>query len=198
MVFYSRKTLLKYIACIFVLSFLTQTFKFFEIEFKNHTCVQIPSHYGKAGQHAFVVSYVIVTFVIPTVITWTSFIHIWYRIKTSPSLWSLTEQTQAQQRLLLRMCVITAAVLTGCWLPSRVSYVLIKFDVNVSFEAHKILLMLSMSNSVVNPWIYFLSNKEYRSEFFSLFSFCKRNAKLSPEIGMPGNNTQMKPIQPAV
>lgn len=149
-----------YIVGIIVSSALLQIYRFFEIEFKNNVCVYVPSHYGKMGQQAFVLSYVIVTFLIPTLITWASFIRIWYRIKAAPSLCGGTQQAQTQQRLLLRMCAITAAVLTGCWLPSQILYVLIQFGLDQNGTT--ISLILSMSNSMVNPWVYFLSNKEYR------------------------------------
>lgn len=197
-VFFTRKKMFKYVAFVLVLSALVQIHVFFEIQFKNNTCVHVRSLYGKAGKQAFVLSYVIVTFVIPTSITWASFAHIWYRIKRSPSLIGRTDQAQAQEKLLLRMCAITAAVLTCCWLPSQSLYVLDNFDIVISFKVHKIILMLSMSNSFVNPWIYFLSNKEYRNEFFSLFSNCKRNTQLSPETGIQVTNTQIGQVQPTL
>jgi len=54
--------------------------------------------FGEEGQQAFVLSYVTGTFFIPSLITWASFIHIFYRAKTSPSLVSMSEQARAQQR----------------------------------------------------------------------------------------------------
>lgn len=192
-VFFTRKKLLKYIACVFALSFLVQIYKFFQIEFKNNTCQSVPSRYGKVGQQAFLISYVIVTFVIPTFITWSSFIHIWHRIKTSPSLCGLTEQAQAQQKLLLRMCAITAAVLSVCWLPNQIVYISSSFGlVQVESKANKFSLILSMSNSIVNPWIYFLSNKEYRKEFFSLHLICKKTALVSPGKAVRETVTQLE------
>lgn len=192
--FFTRKKLLKYVGCIFILSALVHIYKLFEIKFKNNTCVFDPNIFDKRGQQAFVLSKVIITFVIPTLITWASFVQIWYRIKTSPTLIGLTEQAQAQQRLLLRMCAITAAVLTGCWLPSQTVYVLNYFGVVQHLSIwNKMFLILSMSNSIVNPWIYFLSNKEYRNEFFSLYFICKKTARVSPVI--PEIDTKMEQMQ---
>ncbi|XP_078344127.1 allatostatin-A receptor-like [Oculina patagonica] len=180
-VFFARKNVFMYIVGIFVCSALLLIDRFTQIEFKNNTCVSIPNNFGKVGQQAFAISYATVTFLIPTMIIWASFIHIWYRIKAAPSLFGSTQQAQTQQKLLLRMCAITAAVLTGCWLPSQIIYILFQFG----FEGQigtKVSLILSMSNSVVNPWIYFLSNKEYRKEFLSLRLICKKTTHVSSEI----------------
>ena len=192
---FNRRRLFKYVVCIFVLSALGQIHTCFEFEFKNSTCLFVDV-YSEKGQQAFVLSYVAVTFVIPTLVTWASFIHIWCRIKRTSSVSSMTQHAQSQQKLLLRMCAITAAVLTGCWLPSQTIYVLITFGVEIPIMVGKVSLILSMSNSILNPWIYFLSNKEYRKEFFSLFSICMKDLNVSPEILMPAIDTQTRQVQP--
>ena len=128
--YFARKRLLKYVLCIFVSCAVVLIHKFFETEFKNNACVHVPSVNGEKGQQAFVLSYVVGTFLIPTLITWASFFHIWYRAKTSPSIFGMSEQARAQQKLLMRMCAITAAVLTGCWFPSQFIYILNKFGEN--------------------------------------------------------------------
>lgn len=43
-----------YILGIFVGSALLLIDRLFQIEFKNNTCVSIPSNFGKVGQQAFV------------------------------------------------------------------------------------------------------------------------------------------------
>ncbi|XP_078368803.1 rhodopsin-like [Oculina patagonica] len=191
-ILFARKKLSMYIVGIIVSSALLQIFRFFGIEFKNNTCVFVPSHFGKVGQQAFVLSYVVVTFLLPVLIIWASFIHIWYRIKAAPSLCGRTQQAQTQQKLLLRMCATTAAVLIGCWLPSQIVYILIQFGLESSETTLTIPLILAMSNSMVNPWIHFLSNKEYRKEFFSLHLICKKSVQVSPEIAIPEIDTQLE------
>ena len=50
--------------------------------------------------------------------------------------------------------------------------------------------MLSMSNSIVNPWIYFLSNREYRRAFLSFHWICKKT--VSPERAVPETDTRVE------
>ena len=169
--------MLIYVVCIFVLSAVLQIYRFFQVKFEDNRCVFVL----KPEQQVFVLCDIIGTFLLPSMIIWASFIHIWYRIKSSPSLIGRTEQAQVQERLLLRMCAITAAVLTVCWLPSHLFYVFISFYVSRGRFGTSISLILSMSNSIVNPWIYFLSNKEYRRAFLSIHWICKKSTQVSPE-----------------
>ena len=181
-VFFAKKKLIIYVVCIFVLSAVLQIYKFFQIKFEDNKCVYVRL---KAGRQVFVLSYVIVTFILPSMITWASFIHIWYRIKLSPSLIGRTEQAQVHERLLLRMCALTATVLTVCWLPTQLFYVFRTFYIGRDGYEAIISWILSMSNSIVNPWIYFLSNKDYRKAFLSIHWICKKTAQVSPERAIP-------------
>jgi len=187
-VFFSKKMLLIYVVFISVLSSVPQIYRFFRVKFKDNGCVRVL----KPGREVFVLCYVIGTFLLPSLITWASFIHIWYRIKSSPSLIGRTEQAQVKERLLLRMCAITATVLTVCWLPIQLFYVLSSFHVIRGRNGANIYLILSMSNSIVNPWIYFLSNKEYRKAFLSIHWICKKSSQVSPERSIPETETQIE------
>ena len=176
-VFFAKKKSLVYVLCIFILSTVLQSYKFFRVKFEDNRCVFVL----KPGRQVFVLCDVIGTFLLPSMIIWASFIHIWYRIKSSPSLIGRTEQAQVQERLLLRMCAITATVLTVCWFPSHLFYVLRSFHVSRGRFETSISFMLAMSNSIVNPWIYFLSNKEYRRALLSIHCICKKSTQVSPE-----------------
>ena len=162
--------MLIYVACIFLLSAVLQIYKFFQIKFEDNMCVFV----SKPWQQVLLLCNVVGTFFLPSMITWASFIHTWYRIKSSPSLISRTQQAQAQEKRLLRMCAITATALTICWLTSNLFYVFHFFNVSSGRYGTSISLMLAMSNSIVNPWIYFFSNKEYRIAFFSIHWMCKK------------------------
>ena len=180
--------MLIYVICIFVLSAVLQIYKFFQVKFKDNRCVFVLT----PGRRVSVLSYIIGTFVLPSLITWASFIHIWYRINSSPSLIGRTRQVQVQERLLLRMCAITATVLTVCWLPTELLFVLASFQVGSGGNGMGISLVLAMSNSMVNPWIYFLSNKEYRTAFLSIHWTRKETLRVSPERGIPETDTNIE------
>ena len=189
--FFCKKKLLIYVVFIFVLSAVLQIYKFFQVKCNDNRCVPV-SKSGQQVSQVFVLCYVIGTFFLPSLITWASFIHIWYRIKSSPSLIGRTEQAQAQERLLLRMCAITAIVLLVCWLPTHLFYILMSSHVFLGRYGRFIFLVLSMSNSIVNPWIYFLSNKEYRRAFLSISWICKKSARVPPEGSIPETDTHIQ------
>ena len=182
---FTRKKLFKYIVYIFLFNAFVLIHKFFEAGFKNNKCVRVPSIAVKEGQQAFVVSYIMGTFLIPSLITWASFLHIWYRTKASQSLLGISNQARAHQKHLLRMCIVTAAAMTACWLPSQAINILHQFGFQLQGEV-KITLIFAMLNSCLNPWIYFVSNRQYRNEFFSFVSICRKNAQVTPETLMPG------------
>ena len=194
--YFTRKKLLKYIVYILLLNAVVSIHKFFEVGLKNNKCVHVPSISGKKGQQAFVLSYVIGTFLIPSLITWASFLHIWYRTKASQSLLGISQQARTHQKLLLRMCIVTAAVMTVCWLPSQTINVLHQFDFQLCREV-KITLIFAMLNSCLNPWIYFVSNKQYRNEFLSFVLICRKNTLVTPEIVMPENGIQIGQVNSA-
>ena len=177
---FSRKRLLLYILCKIVSIVLMHTFNFFRVKFENNTCVTV--NLAKKSKRTLVLTNVPVMCVLPTLVTWASFMHILYRIKNTPSVSGITQHPRHQQKLLLRICPITVAFLTGCWFPSQICFVLINFDITqVTDVGVKISLVLSMFNSTVNPWIYFLSNKEYRKYSLSLSFICKPTATVSSE-----------------
>ena len=180
--------MLIYVICVFVLSALLQIYKFFQVKFEDSRCVFVLT----PGRKISVLSYIIGTFVLPSLITWASFIHIWYRINSSQSLIGRTRHVQVQERLLLRMCAITATVLTVCWLPTELFFVLSSFHVGRGGLGIGISLILSMSNSMANPWIYFLSNKEYKRALLSIHWSCKKTVQVSSEREIPEPDTYIE------
>ena len=189
--YFTKKKTVWYILFIFVFSAVIQMHKILKAGFKNNKCINVlaPEISEERDQQASVLSYVIGTFLIPSLITWASFLHIWYRTKASQSLLGISEQARAHQKSLLRMCIVTAVVMTACWLPSQITHTLNQFGFLTN--AQNVSLTFAMINSCLNPWIYFISNKEYRNGLFSLFSICIKNKQVTPENAIQENDTQM-------
>ena len=175
---FTTRRLLCYIAAITVSICLMQINKFFEYKELGGKCVKQPGPYGKYGTRAIVIPYTLITFIIPTFVSWASFAHIWFRLKNPVVATNMSEQARSQQRLLLRMCALTSIMLTLCWLPSTIIYVLTPFGVTkIGSPLHKTGHILAMFNSCVNPCIYWLTNKEYRKGLVGLF---KRGEAVAP------------------
>ena len=189
--YFTKKKTVGYILFIFVFSAVIKINTFVKAGFKDNKCVNVlaPEIPGERDQQAFVLSYVTGTFLIPSLITWASFLHIWYRIKASQSSLGISEQARAHQKRLLCMCIVTAVVMTTCWLPSQITHTLNQFGFLMNKQ--KLSLTFAMLNSCLNPWIYFISNKEYRNEFISLFSICIKSTQVTPENAMQENDTRM-------
>ena len=71
---------------------------------------------------------------------------------------------------LVRMCAITAMFITVCWVPTETYHQITAFGFTTYVpRTVKICNAVAMSNSVVNPWIYYFTNKEYKKAFKRLF-----------------------------
>ena len=167
---FTSKRLGVYIISIWISTCVFQFYRLFSKIPGEDGCQWAKDPFGSRSLEALIISYVSVTFILPNIITWATFLHIWLSVKKSPAL-NTASGNQARSRL-LRMCVLTALFLTLCWFPDQLNYVLSLFDV-MSLESpiSDYFLVLALSNSWVNPWIYCFTNKAFRNEFRSLFTF---------------------------
>ncbi|XP_073240302.1 apelin receptor B-like [Porites lutea] len=177
---FGRKRLLIYIVVSWIASCALQSHKFLEQKLSGNKCVPVDVPYGREGAQAFISVKSVSTFVIPCFVTWLTFAHIKFRApvylndKSSHS-----ERRERQQKLVLRMCALTAFVVTLCWLPAQLSYTLTPFGITrVSSPFHKAFNVVSLVNSCINPFIYWYYHREYREEFIRLFCFCKLAKKV--------------------
>ena len=167
-----------YVMLAFLIFCLLQINKFFEYRERGGKCIVQKGFYGPHGTQAIVVSYTVASFIFPSVITWGSYVHVWLHLRRPAAVVSTSEHAQHQQKLLLRMCAVTSVLLTLCWLPTHITYVLTPFGVTkIGTPLHKSGHVLAMLNSCVNPCIYWLTNKEYRDGLVSLF---KKDATVHP------------------
>ena len=63
------------------------------------------------------------------------------------------------------MCAITSLVLTVCWFPTEVCYIINQYGFSVFNFGTPFLeftVLLALANSFANPWIYAVSYRRYR------------------------------------
>lgn len=166
---FGRRRLLGYIGLIWATSAATECIGLFITKLENGRCAwEEPAN--KSAYKAFTLVHVIVTFYIPSVVTWGSFAHIWTNLSHN-KLNRQNNDVRAKKRL-VRMCALAAFFLTICWFPTETFFVLKQFDVlELPDVWYWIFNLLGMFNSCINPWLYCLSNRHYRREFVSIVPF---------------------------
>ena len=186
---FSRKRIILYVFIMFIITCILSMNKFFESSFDGKKCISKKAPYGKYGTRAFIISYSFVAFYIPCLLTWITFGHIAINFPSSPGESTESVNKQRRQRLLLRMCALTAAALTVCGFPSQTIYVLSPFGITkIGSPLHKGFNVLVFVNSCMNPLIYCFTNKEYRREFIKLLG-CHRGKRISPETELGSTQT---------
>lgn len=99
----------------------------------------------------------------------------WLHVRTAIHHRARLSNYERAKRKLIRMCALTAFLLTVCWFPAEMFFILKEFKVvSLSLTFYQSTDMLAMSNSCFNPWVYFLYNQEYRRAFLSLVTVKKR------------------------
>ena len=172
--YFTRKKLSLYILVIWVSTGLLQINKFFEWKLSGSKCSKVKAPYGEKGTQAMIIIYSLMGFYVPCLITWASFGHITLLFKTTPMARCYGERQRAQQKAILRMCAVTSVTLTLCWLPAQTIYILSPFGITkIGSPLHRTGGILALFNSCVNPLIYWMTNREYRTLLVELFKFAK-------------------------
>ncbi|XP_068710371.1 blue-sensitive opsin-like [Montipora foliosa] len=177
---FSRKRIVIYVILMFIVTCILSMNKFFESSASGNKCNSKKAPYGKHGTQAFVLVYCLVAFYVPCFITWFTFAHITLHFPSFPGQTQEAANKRRRQRVLLRMCAITAAALTICGFPAQTIYLLSPFGITkIGSPIHKGFNALLLFHSCINPWIYWSTNKEYRKEF-KKFLVCNKS-DISPE-----------------
>lgn len=177
---FGHRRLLGYIALIWITSATTESLGLFITKLENGKCTWAAPPYSKKGHQIFLLVHILVTFYIPSTITWTSFAHLWHHLSRSQI--HAHNRDVRHKKLLVRMCALAAFFLTICWFPSETFWVLYKFDVVKLPEIwYWLFNLFAMFNSCLNPWLYCLANKQYRMEFQSVLFGWIRPTKIRPE-----------------
>ena len=171
--YFSRKRVVVYVTAMFVVACILSMNKFFEISLSGDKCQTKKAPYGKEGTRTFIITYSVVTFYIPCLLTWLIFADIAINLPSS-SKENASETERKAQKALVCMCAIAAVALTICGFPAQTIYVLTPFGITkIGSSLHKGFNVLLLFNSCMNPFIYYLSNKEYRNGLKELLG-CKK------------------------
>lgn len=178
---FSRKRIVIYVTGMFVVTCILSMNKFFENSLAGNKCVSKKAPYGKHGTRAFVFAYSFIAFYIPCFITWLTFGHITMKFPSCPGKRQESESKKRRQRVLLRMCAVTALALTVCGFPAQTIYLLSPFGITkIGSPLHRGFNVLLLFNSCMNPLIYCFTNKDYRKEFKKLL-VCNKGSEVSQE-----------------
>lgn len=163
---FKRRRVFTYLAIIWFICLLSHVAMPFGMTLNedSHRCIWIALDYLA---QLIITMYTVVTFFIPTVVMWVTYLHITLSLKSLPGRHN-KRVTRTRFRL-LRMCIIVALILTVCWFPNQLYYVLSSFGlVKLETPFHHFTIVLAMFNSCTNPIIYCYTNQQYRRGFLSI------------------------------
>lgn len=114
----------------------------------------------------------LLTFFIPALIACLTLLHIYFVLKRRPRRFRRTgNRTARTKRKLLRMCSIVIFLFFFCWLPNQLYYALSAYSITtLETSFHYFTIVLAMSNSSLNPWVYCFSNRHIKTGAISLFN----------------------------
>lgn len=111
----------------------------------------------------------LLTFFAPSAIACLTLLHIYLVIRKSRLRQTGTRNVRTKRKL-LRLCSIVVIMLTLCWLPNQLYYVLSAYDITtLETPWHYFTTVLAMSNSSLNPWVYCFANRQIRRGVLLLF-----------------------------
>ena len=163
---FKRRRVYLYLGLVWLVCIILQSSMLFDmtLDKNNLRCVWIPVDSPKK---LIIITYTVVTFFIPTSVTWVTYFHISIALKTSPA--NHNKRFSRTRFKLLRMCILVALLLTVCWFPNQLYYALSSYGlVKLESPFHHFTIVLAMFNSCTNPMIYCYSNQEYRKGFLAI------------------------------
>ena len=163
---FKKRRVFIYLAIIWFVSLLSHVFMPFGMTLHKDTlrCIWVTVDYP---QQLVTITYTVVTFFIPTAVTWVTYLHISLSLKSFPG--RHNNRVSRTRFKLLRMCIAVALLLTLCWFPNQLYYALSTYKlVELETPFHHFTIVLAMFNSSTNPIIYCYTNQEYRRGFISI------------------------------
>lgn len=187
-VMFQRKKVVKYSIILAILSMLLSV----QIIFENHrgekngknNCFYKSLITPKAAENAVNIIYCFITVFLPLMFITGTNAHLWKILKSQISSETINTRRHLELRL-LRMSLLVALCIAICFVPNQISYILaMTLDSHpYSSPIHFATVVLSMSNSCLNPFIYCLTNKHYRKEISRLFCWWKLTDENQAEVG---------------
>ena len=106
--------------------------------------------------------YPLLTFFTPSAVACLTLVHIYLVLKRS-RLRQTGRRNARTKRKLLRMCSIVVTLLTLCWLPNQLHYALSSYNITtLETPVHYFTIVLAMSNSSFNPWVYCFTSRQIK------------------------------------
>ena len=167
-----RKRIYIYILVIWLLSAITNGSKPLkaQLDETSHHCTWSNISYPK---QIFIPCYTTLTFFIPIIIIWISFLHVARILKTSLAERD-SERFRRTRKKLTQMCALVAGLLTICWLPNQIFYTLSAFDITTAQTSlHHFTIVLAMFNSCVNPLVCCFTYGDYRTAVKRTLCCCR-------------------------
>ncbi len=110
----------------------------------------------------------LLTFFIPSLIACLTLLHIYCVLKRSPLREAGNRNAQTKRKL-LRMCSIVVFLFFLCRLPNQLYYALSAYNITtLETPFHYFTIVLAMSNSSLNPWVYCFANRQIKRGILSL------------------------------
>ena len=113
--------------------------------------------------------YPLLTFFAPALIACLTLLHVYFVLKRS-RFRQTGNGNATTKRKLLRMCSIVVFLFFFCWLPNQLYYALSAYNITtLGTSFHYFTIVLAMSNSSLNPWVYCFANRQIKTGIVSLF-----------------------------
>lgn len=112
--------------------------------------------------------YPLLTFFTPAAVACLTLVHIYLVLKRSRLREAGTRNARTKKKL-LRMCSIVVIMLTLCWFPNQLYYALSAYNITtLETSFYYFTIVLAMSNSSLNPWVYCFASRQIKRGILSL------------------------------
>ncbi|XP_028398871.1 neuropeptide FF receptor 1-like isoform X2 [Dendronephthya gigantea] len=152
------------ITFVWAWAFLINATVFFSVkaDFDRRACYWLDP---KAGRAFFAFVEISMSSVLPFAIIIFLYLHIYYKVRRMKNLRKNNEDFK--RRLTIIALAASIALIVG-WLPTKISFMLRYTSVggkHLGGAAHLVFIMLSLSNSFINPVLYGLYSSKFRDEY---------------------------------